>query len=79
MLSLFMTCENKHGGESILHKSMRSTDMIQQEVKGTLSYGRYLKQPLILLDPYMTIPWDMLNSFIYGLKDYINTYPAQSK
>ena len=31
------------------------------------------------MDPKMIIPWDMLNSFIFGLKDIIHKYPMQSQ
>ena len=39
----------------------------------------FLKQPLILLDPNMLIPWDVINSLILKMKDYVSESPESAR
>jgi hypothetical protein len=56
-------------------ETLRGKDVFYKEVTETGRENKDLAQPLILLDPDLLVPHDLLNSFVYAMIRYIERFP----
>ena len=61
-----------------IYYEIQGNDIVFNEI-ASIKDGFFLKQPLMLMDPNISIPWDLINSCIYRMKDFIRNYPEQAK
>lgn len=73
---LAMIMASTHSDDVGIYETLKKEDIFYKEVKQTAMVDQKLAQPLILLDPEMLVPQDLLNSFNYSMRQYIMKYPA---